>query len=220
MSKMEFCNLCRKHVQLRPNSKSRRKSHRNTKKHKLNAKYYSENNDFDLVGCRYCGFDDDDSNQLVCDLCESQFHMYCLHPPLSGVPKGDWACPICVKFALKNPKHDVAIALNNLNILETSQDTICSGNSVKKTTSRKRKAAFLLEGSQSGKEKRVTRKCLTLDPSNTTVSKADQAHKSGRPIRRKQKPSKYRISPQSDSPSRKQSRKAQSNHTKAGKKRA
>ena len=115
---MEFCNLCRKNVQLRPNTMVRRKNHMKTKRHKVNAKYYSENNDFDLIGCRYCGFDDDDNNQLVCDLCESQFHIYCLNPPLPAVPDGDWACPICVKFALKNPKHDVAIALNNLDILK------------------------------------------------------------------------------------------------------
>ena len=175
----------------------RRKNHVKTKKHKVNAKYYSENNDFDLIGCRYCGFDDDDNNQLICDLCESQFHIYCLNPPLHAVPDGDWACPICVKFALKNPNHDVAIALNNLDILETSQDLVGSPNSVKTKTDRKRKAASLLEGSQNERS--------MPDPSETTLKNLDST---SRPARRKQKPSKYRTSPKSVSVSRKRSRKA------------
>eukprot|EP00943_MAST-04B_sp_MAST-4B-sp1_P001229 g1229.t1 len=114
---LEFCNLCKKNVQLHPGSKIRRKNHVRTKRHKANAKYYSENNNFNLIGCRYCGFDDDDGKQLVCDICDSQYHIYCLTPPLKNIPQGDWACPICVKFAMQHPTHDVAIAVKNLNIV-------------------------------------------------------------------------------------------------------
>ena len=205
---MEFCNLCRKNVQLRPNTMVRRKNHVKTKKHKVNAKYYSENNDFDLIGCRYCGFDDDDNNQLICDLCESQFHIYCLNPPLRAVPDGDWACPICVKFARKNPKHDVAIALNNLDILKISQDLVCSPNGVKTKTGRKRKAASLSEEPQKEKIKCILTNQPAKDPPSTIENNVDKIDSRSRPTRRKQKPSKYRTSPKSVSVSRKRSRKA------------
>jgi hypothetical protein len=33
---------------------------------------------------------------LLCDFCERGYHMTCLDPPLTKVPKGDWACPSCV----------------------------------------------------------------------------------------------------------------------------
>ena len=39
---LEFCNLCKKNVQLHPGSKARRKNHMRTKRHKANSKYYSE----------------------------------------------------------------------------------------------------------------------------------------------------------------------------------
>ena len=32
---------------------------------------------------------------LLCDNCNSAYHMFCLRPPLKAVPKGDWLCPAC-----------------------------------------------------------------------------------------------------------------------------
>merc|ERR1712196_609466 len=74
---LQFCNLCKKNVQLHPNTVSRRKNHMKTKRHKANQQYYSENNDFD-------------SKQLICDVCDSQYHIYCLKEPLKDIPKGNW----------------------------------------------------------------------------------------------------------------------------------
>ena len=48
-------------------------------------------------GCSACGKDDDDENMLVCDGCDGLYHMYCLDPPLSAVPEGDWFCPECTE---------------------------------------------------------------------------------------------------------------------------
>lgn len=33
---------------------------------------------------------------LLCDGCDDSYHTYCLIPPLSSVPRGDWRCPRCV----------------------------------------------------------------------------------------------------------------------------
>lgn len=42
--------------------------------------------------CRVCK---DGGELLCCDQCPSAYHTFCLNPPLSEVPDGDWKCPRC-----------------------------------------------------------------------------------------------------------------------------
>lgn len=49
--------------------------------------------------CKVCGFDKDDDSVLLCDSCDSEYHTYCLNPPLSRIPTGNWYCPSCVSMA-------------------------------------------------------------------------------------------------------------------------
>jgi len=46
--------------------------------------------------CEICGRGDDESCMLLCDTCGKGYHIFCLRPPLSAVPDGDWHCPHCV----------------------------------------------------------------------------------------------------------------------------
>lgn len=46
--------------------------------------------------CKVCGMDKDDDNVLLCDKCDSEYHRYCLNPPLLKIPDGNWYCPSCV----------------------------------------------------------------------------------------------------------------------------
>ncbi|GER32251.1 methyl-CPG-binding domain 9 [Striga asiatica] len=46
--------------------------------------------------CKVCGMDKDDDNVLLCDKCDSEYHRYCLNPPLVRIPEGNWYCPSCV----------------------------------------------------------------------------------------------------------------------------
>ncbi|XP_020266981.1 methyl-CpG-binding domain-containing protein 9-like [Asparagus officinalis] len=46
--------------------------------------------------CKVCGIDKDDVSVLLCDKCDSEYHRYCLNPPLARIPDGDWFCPSCV----------------------------------------------------------------------------------------------------------------------------
>ncbi|KAK4760318.1 hypothetical protein SAY87_005211 [Trapa incisa] len=45
--------------------------------------------------CKVCGVDKDDDSVLLCDKCDSEYHTYCLNPPLSRIPDGNWYCPSC-----------------------------------------------------------------------------------------------------------------------------
>ena len=49
-------------------------------------------------GCQICGGLQDEHLVLLCDrpMCNREYHMTCLSPPLEQVPEGDWFCPYCV----------------------------------------------------------------------------------------------------------------------------
>ena len=47
--------------------------------------------------CRVCK---DGGELLCCDSCTSAYHTFCLNPPLSEIPDGDWKCPRCSAKAL------------------------------------------------------------------------------------------------------------------------
>ncbi|KAG7338186.1 HSF-type DNA-binding protein [Nitzschia inconspicua] len=49
----------------------------------------------DGVGCKVCGRDNDHSNLLLCEGCDTESHTYCLDPPLDAVPDEDWFCENC-----------------------------------------------------------------------------------------------------------------------------
>jgi hypothetical protein len=47
--------------------------------------------------CQICGSVEDPLDSLLlCDQCDTPWHMECLRPPLVVVPDGDWFCPDCV----------------------------------------------------------------------------------------------------------------------------
>ncbi|OAD54927.1 E3 ubiquitin-protein ligase UHRF1 [Eufriesea mexicana] len=50
-------------------------------------------------GCRVCAGKEDEHNLLLCDECNSAYHLGCLNPPLSSIPEEDyWYCPECDKL--------------------------------------------------------------------------------------------------------------------------
>ncbi|PWN92721.1 hypothetical protein FA10DRAFT_3405 [Acaromyces ingoldii] len=46
--------------------------------------------------CEICLRGDDGISMLLCDECNRGYHMYCLDPPLTTVPKSQWYCPPCL----------------------------------------------------------------------------------------------------------------------------
>lgn len=57
----------------------------------------------DSYVCRICSRGDEDDRFLLCDGCNDNYHIFCLLPPLSEVPKGVWKCPKCILAECKRP---------------------------------------------------------------------------------------------------------------------
>jgi hypothetical protein len=47
------------------------------------------------IACDLCGRYDGEHSMILCDGCDAGFHIYCLDPPLSAIPRGDWFCQSC-----------------------------------------------------------------------------------------------------------------------------
>ncbi|KAL8251304.1 hypothetical protein R6Q59_034997 [Mikania micrantha] len=56
--------------------------------------------------CKVCGINKDDDKVLLCDSewCNAEYHTYCLNPPLSIIPQGNWYCPACNTLVVDQPK--------------------------------------------------------------------------------------------------------------------
>ena len=55
----------------------------------------NKNKALSIEGCQKCGLDNDHSNLLLCETCNDEYHIYCLDPPLTSVPEGDFFCHKC-----------------------------------------------------------------------------------------------------------------------------
>ncbi|XP_003802850.1 PHD and RING finger domain-containing protein 1 isoform X2 [Otolemur garnettii] len=54
-----------------------------------------EEEEEDPTFCEVCGRSNHEDRLLLCDGCDSGYHMECLEPPLQEVPVDEWFCPEC-----------------------------------------------------------------------------------------------------------------------------
>lgn len=64
-----------------------------------------------FCGCHMCLGKQDSDHLLICDGCNNQFHTYCMTPPLTKVPVGDWFCARCVEVAEEKETAEVSANL-------------------------------------------------------------------------------------------------------------
>jgi len=55
-----------------------------------------EMDDDEDTKCQRCLHPDEAEKMLLCDKCDSGWHIFCLSPPLKEIPPGEWKCPMCV----------------------------------------------------------------------------------------------------------------------------
>uniref|UniRef100_A0A146KQ53 [histone H3]-trimethyl-L-lysine(4) demethylase n=1 Tax=Lygus hesperus TaxID=30085 RepID=A0A146KQ53_LYGHE len=53
--------------------------------------------------CHTCLRGDSEEAMLLCDGCDDSYHTFCLKPPLTSIPKGDWRCPKCIAEVVAKP---------------------------------------------------------------------------------------------------------------------
>lgn len=51
-----------------------------------------QDDDEHMEFCRVCK---DGGELLCCDICPSAYHTFCLSPPVTDIPDGEWHCPRC-----------------------------------------------------------------------------------------------------------------------------
>ncbi|CAH0485176.1 unnamed protein product [Peronospora farinosa] len=54
-----------------------------------------EQNQEDQIVCAVCRKSDRENERVLCEDCDTEFHHFCLDPPLPRVPHGSWCCPPC-----------------------------------------------------------------------------------------------------------------------------
>jgi hypothetical protein len=54
-----------------------------------------------FCACRVCFTQHGRSSTILCDLCDGEYHISCLSPPLSEIPSFDWYCPTCTEAIVK-----------------------------------------------------------------------------------------------------------------------
>jgi len=59
---------------------------------------------WDETTCGKCGSAEDEEHMILCDMCDSGFHLDCAEPKLKQIPEGDWICKDCRKSKKKQKR--------------------------------------------------------------------------------------------------------------------
>ena len=51
-------------------------------------------NAWDQIQCEHCRSTEDEECMVLCDMCDSGYHIHCLEPKLKSIPEGEWICKV------------------------------------------------------------------------------------------------------------------------------
>ncbi len=77
----------------------------NSKHGQFHCKYCMDDENTEaccFCACRVCFSKRDRTSTILCDICDSEYHMDCLSPPLLSLPSTDWFCPTCVNVIMSS----------------------------------------------------------------------------------------------------------------------
>jgi hypothetical protein len=88
--------------------------------------------------CKVCGSEDNPEKLLCCESCPAVYHLYCLDPPLSRIPAGDWFCPACTRtFSLQEIERILDVRQQQQKVAAAGAEAKPGGTSAAATPSRK-----------------------------------------------------------------------------------
>jgi len=79
------------------------------------------------TSCETCGLSNHPESMLLCDCCDRGYHLSCLNPPKTRIPRGDWFCDICQEFYIGHQPQSTAH--NNRVFIEESDEVDEDGDS-------------------------------------------------------------------------------------------
>jgi hypothetical protein len=101
----------------------------------------------DGEGCRECR-EASDAALIVCDLCNAEFHMACLKPPLGEAPEGAWYCAECAGVPAASAAYVASAAAARAAAAAATAAAAAAAAAAKKQS--KREKGGEREGSDSG----------------------------------------------------------------------
>eukprot|EP00644_Phytophthora_capsici_P009143 jgi/Phyca11/532615/estExt2_fgenesh1_pg.C_PHYCAscaffold_60161 len=76
------------------------------------------------TACEICKSSHRESEIVLCDDCNGEYHIFCLKPPLPNVPEGTWYCPNCKD---KHPVSEVTVKAEQ--VVAAAANTTSGANS-------------------------------------------------------------------------------------------
>ena len=71
--------------------------------------------------CKACGFLEDSTRTLICDMCEEAFHMSCCSPKIKSIPVQDeWHFQYCKKKRKRREKKCLIVSKSSQSIVDES----------------------------------------------------------------------------------------------------
>ena len=133
----------------------------------------------------------DDDRTLLCDNCDKEYHMECLTPPLTAIPKGDWYCPRCerikeeiidaraMKCWMQKSRKKLKASIRESGLTETRERRLANWSTDWSASNLKRKFKRHLTEAQRRQYRKQALRELTR---STSAAAAERQAKAPRPI--------------------------------------